>query len=144
MLSSFKTDAELERFPPRFLPYAQETIAVEGYAKPLPVFTVTKGELAGTRVAQIRRIGLVAQVVQPDNPSEVIKISIKDRQPVERVSLATRNYTDLFNKFNFMRFLWNSTFITVMATLIMLLVNSMAAFALSKYQSVVAPPSWRW
>jgi alpha-1,4-digalacturonate transport system permease protein len=33
-----------------------------------------------------------------------------------------------------MRFFFNSTFITVTATLIMLLVNAMAAFALSKYQ----------
>lgn len=133
-LSSFKSDAELERFPPRFLPYAQEMVELEGHDKPLPVFTVTAGELAGTRVAQIRRIGLVAQVVRLDDPGKVIKIGIKDRQPVERVALATENYSDLFARFNFMRFLWNSTFITVMATLIMLLVNSMAAFALSKYE----------
>ncbi len=33
-----------------------------------------------------------------------------------------------------MRYLWNSVFVTVMATLITLLTNSMAAFALSKYE----------
>ena len=45
-----------------------------------------------------------------------------------------RNYTDLFGKFSFGKYLWNSVFITVVATLLTLLINSMAAFALSKYQ----------
>ena len=134
VMSSFKTDADLQRFPPRFLPYAQETMMVEGYDKPLPVFTVTAGEHAGEQVAQIRRIGIVSQVVKPDAPDEILKIGTKERVPVERLHFTTSNYTELFEQFNFMRFLWNSTFITVMATLIMLLVNSMAAFALSKYE----------
>ncbi len=134
LFSSFKTDAELDRFPPRFLPVAQETLVVDGYAKPLPVFQVTSGELAGETVAQVRRIGLTAQVVRPSEPDNIIKISIRDRQPVEKLSLATENYTGLFSRFDFLLFFWNSTFITVAATAIMLLVNSMAAFALSKYQ----------
>ena len=134
LMSSFKTDADLQRFPPRFLPYAQETMQVDGYDKPLPVFEVIAGELAGERVAQVRRIGIVSQVVKPDTPTEVFKIATKERVAVERLHFSTQNYTDLFEKFNFMRFLWNSTFITVMATLLMLLVNTMAAFALSKYE----------
>src|SRR5437667_370879 len=40
----------------------------------------------------------------------------------------------LFGKFAFGTYLWNSVFITVVATLITLLINSMAAFALSKYR----------
>ena len=48
--------------------------------------------------------------------------------------LATENYTEIFGKFDFGRFLWNSVFITVVATLITLLFNAMAAFALSKYR----------
>ena len=31
--------------------------------------------------------------------------------------LATENYTEIFGKFDFGRFLWNSVFITVVATL---------------------------
>ena len=48
--------------------------------------------------------------------------------------LATENYTDLAGKFDFGQYLWNSVFITVVATIITLLFNSMAAFALSKYR----------
>ncbi len=134
VLSSFKTDADLQRFPPRFLPYAQETAMVDGYEDPLPLYEITGGEHAGKTLAQLRRVGLVAQMVDPAAPTERLRVDVADRVEIERVSLALENYTGLFERFNFLRFLWNSTFITVVATAIMLLVNSMAAFALSKYK----------
>ncbi|KEP71172.1 carbohydrate ABC transporter permease [Thioclava sp. BHET1] len=134
VLSSFKTERELQNYPPRLLPYVQKMETVPGYDKPLPIYKVTAGPLAGQEVAQIRRIGLISQVVKPSDPKTVLKVPFKDRKAVEHVALATSNYSKLFERFNFFRFFYNSTFITVMATLITLLVNSMAAFALSKYQ----------
>lgn len=62
-LSSFKTDAELDRFPPRLIPMQQELVVVEGYDKALPLFEITGGEHVGKTLAQIRRIGLNAQMV---------------------------------------------------------------------------------
>ncbi|MGR3464541.1 carbohydrate ABC transporter permease [Limimaricola sp.] len=134
LLSSFKTEAELARFPPRLLPHAQEMVTLPGHAEPLPVFTVTDGPLAGEEVAQVRRIGLASQVVRAEAPDEIIKIDISQREPVEEIRFAWENYTGLFGEFDFMRYLWNSTFITLTATALMLLVNAMAAFALSKYR----------
>lgn len=134
VMSSFKTENDLARFPPRFLPYAQETMMVDGYNDALPAFEIVSGEHAGKTLVQIRRVGLVAQMVDPADPDKKLKIQVADRKPIERLSLATENYTELFERFNFLRFFWNSTFITLTATAIMLLVNSMAAFALSKYQ----------
>ncbi|QBY02675.1 carbohydrate ABC transporter permease [Rhodophyticola sp. CCM32] len=134
IMSSFKTEADLQRYPPTFLPYQQETMMVDGYDDPLPLFLMTGGEYEGQVLAQVRRVGLQAQMVDPAAPQERLRVSIENREPVDRVSLAFENYTGLFERFNFLRFLWNSTFITVIATAIMLLVNSMAAFALSKYQ----------
>ena len=49
-------------------------------------------------------------------------------------SLATENYTEPLQRFAFPRFLANSVFVTVVATLITLLINSMAAYALSIYE----------
>lgn len=43
VLSSFKTPAELVRFPPRLLPYAQQTIPVPGFGDPIMV--EVEGEL---------------------------------------------------------------------------------------------------
>ncbi len=134
VISSFKTEADLQRFPPTLLPYAQETIQVDGYDNPLPLFLMTDGDYEGQTLAQLRRVGSQAQMIDPANPDERLRVNIANREPVEKLHLATENYTELFERFNFLRFFWNSTFITVTATAIMLLVNSMAAFALSKYE----------
>lgn len=134
VISSFKTEADLQRFPPTLLPYAQETIQVDGYDNPLPLFLMTDGDYEGKTLAQLRRVGSQAQMIDPANPDERLRVNIANREPVEKLHLATENYTELFERFNFLRFFWNSTFITVTATAIMLLVNSMAAFALSKYE----------
>lgn len=134
VMSSFKTETELQRFPPRLMPYEQQTMLVEGYDEPLPMFEIVDGEYEGRTLALIRRVGLMAQMVDPAEPKERLRVDVADWKPIERVALSTENYTELFERFDFMRYLWNSTFITVMATAIMLLVNSMAAFALSKYQ----------
>lgn len=132
--SSFKTENDLQRFPPRLLPMTQETVMVDGYDKPLLLYTITDGDHAGEVLAQVRRVGIEAQMVDPTDPGEIIKVNIRTREPIERFRLATENYTELFEKFNFARYLWNSVFITVTATIIMLICNAMAAFALSKYQ----------
>jgi alpha-1,4-digalacturonate transport system permease protein len=134
VMSSFKTEADLQRYPPTFLPWQQTTMLVEGYEAPLPLFRMTGGEHEGMVLAQIRRVGLQAQMVDPANPGERLTVRIEEREPVQSVRLATENYTGLFERFTFMRYFWNSTFITLMSTAIMLLVNSMAAFALSKYR----------
>jgi alpha-1,4-digalacturonate transport system permease protein len=131
-LSSFKTQAQLLEFPPGLLPYGQVTAEVEGYEQPLPLFRIT--DESGERVlAQVRRIGLQAQMVDPERPGEIVRVDIRAREPVRAFELAWSNYTELFERFNFGRYLWNSVFITVTATVIMLVINSMAAFALAKY-----------
>ena len=134
VLSSFKDQNELDRFPPRFLPYAQETIDVPGFDAPLPAFEVIAGDLQGQIVGQTRRAAGRSEVILPANPDERIRLTTDQLRPLEGVAFATENYTELFGRFNFLQFFWNSTFITVVSTLIMLTVNSMAAFALSKYE----------
>ena len=137
VMSSFKTEAALGQFPPTFLPYAQKTVAVPGHDKPLPLFRVADpagGPGATRELAQVSRIGIMATMVDPANPQQTVQVNIRERQPVQEMRFETSNYTDLFEKFTFGRYLWNSTFITVVATALTLLVNSMAAFALSKYR----------
>jgi alpha-1,4-digalacturonate transport system permease protein len=134
VMSSFKTDSALSQFPPTLLPYSQKTVVVAGHEQPLPLFKV-KDEQGRTReLAQVRRIGIVATMVDPAQPETEVRVNINERTPVEELKFAGGNYTELFGKFYFGRYLWNSVFITVVATLITLLINSMAAFALSKYR----------
>jgi len=116
------------------MPYSQKTVQVTGFEQPLPLYLV-KDEQGKTReMAQIRRIGIMASMVDPVNPGEPLQVNINTRIPVNELKFAWNNYTDLFGKFSFGTYLWNSVFITVVATLLTLLINSMAAFALSKYK----------
>lgn len=131
--SSFKTPAALAEFPPTLLPYVTEQVAVAGYDKKLPLYRVDLGGGHTQTLAEVRRIGLVAQMVDPAHPQAIIKVNIDKRTPVRQVALDWANYTEPFTHFDFLLYLRNSVFVTLMATLITLVVNSMAAFALSKY-----------
>lgn len=132
--SSFKTPAALAEFPPTMLPYVTQQVEVEGYEKPLLLYTTTLADGTETVLAEVRRIGLVSQMVDPEAPGDIIKVDIGDRAPIRVVSFAWSNYTEPFLHFDFLLYLRNSVFVTLTATLITLVVNSMAAFALSKYQ----------
>jgi alpha-1,4-digalacturonate transport system permease protein len=134
VMSSFKTEAAIAQFPPTFLPYSQKSVSVTGHEKPLPLFLVTLDDGSQRELAQINRIGIKANMVDPAAPEERISVNINQRQPVNELKWAWNNYTDLFDKFSFGTYLWNSVFITVVATALTLLFNSMAAFALSKYR----------
>lgn len=135
VMSSFKSQAQLVRFPPTFLPYEQETIRVDGYDEPLLLFDVML-EDGLQRLAQIGRVSIQYQMIDPANPSEVITVNRREVSivPVERVNFSLQNYSQGVMSFDFWTYLRNSLVVTIGATLLTLLVNSMAAFSLSKYQ----------
>ncbi|SCW85924.1 alpha-1,4-digalacturonate transport system permease protein [Rhizobium mongolense subsp. loessense] len=137
VLSSFKTQANLQEFPPSILPYSSETAVVEGFDQPLPLFDVTLKDGTKARLAQIRRVGRNAQMINPHNPGAGrVTVAVTDAVPVRKVRLATENYTNLVASSGqaMGRYVYNSFFITTVATIITLVMNSMAAFALSKYR----------
>ena len=135
VMSSFKSAADIQRFPPRFLPHYQEMVAVAGYYEPLPLYDARLEDGSAAQLVQIRRVGLEAQMLDPAQPEAgVIKVKLQDREPVESVRFSLDNFQRGIESFNFWRYLSNSVIVTVSATLLTLLVNSMAAFALSKYR----------
>ena len=105
VLSSFKTPAEVIRFPPRLLPYRQETVEIEGYDEPLPLYEVVLEDGSTAVLAQVRRVGLEAQMIDPANPDEIIKVNIENRTPVESVHFGLENYIEGVQSFNFARYL---------------------------------------
>ncbi|MFZ6029078.1 MAG: carbohydrate ABC transporter permease [Chloroflexota bacterium] len=133
-ISSFKTPAELERFPPSFLPYANQTVAVEGYDHPLLMYAVTMDDGSVVTLAQVRRVGIEAQFIDPAHPDELIKVHVDRTEPIRSLALQWENYTLPLERFEFFTFFKNSIVVTILATLITLCINSMAAFALSKYE----------
>ena len=91
LLSSFKTQAALVEFPPTLLPLGQIEVPVEGYDKPLPLFNVTMEDGSVRELAQVRRIGIIAQMVDPASPGEVYSIPIENRETVREFRLAWEN-----------------------------------------------------
>ena len=134
VLSSFKTQSALVEFPPSLLPTTQVSANVEGYDQPLLLFDVTMPDGSVARLAQVRRVGIEAQMVDPLAPGDIIRVPIGDRSEVRQFKLAWENYLEPLQRFNFLTYLRNSVVVTVVATLITLVINSMAAFALSKYR----------
>ena len=132
-VSSLKSPAGLTEYPPTLLPWEQSRASVPGYPAPLPLYQVTAGPAAGQTLAEVRRIGLQAQMV-PVEGGPVQRVPAADRTKVMRLHAATENYTGLLDRFSFGRYLWNSVFITVVATMLTLLANSMAAFGLSRFR----------
>ncbi len=134
VMSSFKTEAALSKFPPTFLPFSQRSVVVEGYDDPLPLFQVTLEDGTQVEMAQVRRVGIEAQMVDLQHPSEIIKVNINQRTEINELTFAWNNYTQPLRMFDFVTYLRNSVLVTVLATILTLIINSMAAFALSKYQ----------
>jgi alpha-1,4-digalacturonate transport system permease protein len=134
VLSSFKTPAALLEFPPSLLPMAQKTLSVQGHAQPLELYRVRMDDGSVKELAQVRRVGIQAQMVDPAAPETVIRVPIDRREPIREMAFAWNNYTEPLATFNFARFFSNSLVVTIAATLITLLINSMAAYALSIYE----------
>jgi alpha-1,4-digalacturonate transport system permease protein len=132
--SSFKTQAALQEFPPSVLPVGQKQANVEGFDKALPLYTIKRDDGTTVERALVRRVGLQGQFVDPAAPSASIeRVLMASAVPTREMRLALENYTVPLKTLSFGRYFTNSLFVTVMATLITLVINSMCAFALSKY-----------
>lgn len=132
--SSFKTRADLTRFPPSLLPMRHDTAVVEGYDEPLSLYNVTMEDGTVLELAQVRRVGIMAQMVDPNAPDEIIEVNINQREAIESVHFSFNNYITGVQRFPFWTYFRNTVIVTFAATMLTLLINSMAAFALSKYE----------
>lgn len=139
LFSSVKSQRALVENDPRLLPYEQVTVpGAEG--RPLSVFAWMRDDGTAVDVAFLAPRGRNAEVALLSAPGE--KLTVPRDRLVRREHVAPQftNYTDPIlgrggaDAFPFLRYFWNSTFVTTAATLLTLLVNAMAAFALSKYR----------
>lgn len=137
VISSFKSEGNLSEFPPTLWPRGAETVQMPGFDKPLRLFNVTRDDGSVVTMAQVRRVGARAQMIDPAHPEAGRVVVPVDRtEPIRRFRIAIENYTRLLDSASgkIWSSIYNTLFITIMATLITLVMNSMAAFALSKYK----------
>jgi len=103
VMSSFKTPAELVKFPPRLFPYAQETINVPGFGEEEEVEVEVDGFTSSLTLMQVEVDGEIEELVQidqteeglvmadPNNPEEVVTI-VSEEQSLEPVREPLRLY----------------------------------------------------
>ncbi|MEO1314555.1 MAG: carbohydrate ABC transporter permease, partial [Pseudomonadota bacterium] len=138
-VSSLKPERAIDSFDTRILPIAQVEADVEGEGrKTVWHYTAPDGSIVEVfKAGPTRRMTDVAPL---DAPEDVFQAPRDTLAPSEEIRVATENYLDPILKrngqenFTFGIYLFNSVFVTVMATAITLLINAMAAFALSKYK----------
>lgn len=137
--SSIKPERAIDSFDTRLLPIAQRETEIEGVGtKTVWNYRADDGSI--TEVFKAGPTRKITDVAPIDDPEAVFQTERTRLTPSEEIKIAVDNYLDPLLKrkgqenFRFLTYLFNSVFVTVMATLITLLINAMAAFALSKYR----------
>ena len=137
LLSSFKSKESLEKFDTRVFPYEHVTTIVENVGEKFLYEIPSEKNQIVFKAGPTKKITKVATI---ENPTEIFEIEKKKLTPKENVRVSIENYLDPILRINgqerflFFTYFFNSIFITVVATAITLIINSMAAFALSKYE----------
>jgi alpha-1,4-digalacturonate transport system permease protein len=135
ILSSFKPLDTLYETEQTFLPYDTRRITVQGYDEPLPLYRVTLEDGSARELVAIERVRSNFLMVDPATPDmEPIQVRLREAEPMREVRFAFENYTGAIQNFPFLTYLTNSVVVTLGATAITLLFNSMAAYGLSKYR----------
>jgi len=139
LVSSVKPERAIDNFDTRILPLAPIEAQIDGVGtKELFLYTDDAGN--ETTVFKAGPTRVQTDVATPDQPTAVFQVPKEQLQVAEEIRVATENYLDPILKrngqdnFTFFTYLFNSVFVTVVATMITLLINAMAAFALSKYK----------
>ena len=135
-VSSLKPERAIDSFDTRVLPMSQVEKDVPGDGlKQVWIYEAEDGSTSEVfKAGPTRRETDVARL---DAPEEVFGVPRERLTPSEEIRVATENYLDPLLKrngqdnFTFGTYLFNSVFVTVTATVITLLINAMAAFALS-------------
>ena len=139
-MSSIKSPRALVENDPRLLPYEQLTTSSADGSRSHGVLIWTKPDGSRVDVGFIGPRGVNARVFEIGKPAEIIEVPRSQIVRKEVVQPRWENYSEptigstQSRNFNFPRYFWNSAFVTVVATLLTLVVNAMAAFALSKYR----------
>jgi alpha-1,4-digalacturonate transport system permease protein len=136
--SSIKPERAVDSFDTRLLPMAQVEREAGRELKPEWIYTDEAGNTQTVFKAGPTRTE--TDVATFEDQDTIFKVPRTALEPSEEIRVATENYLDPILKrngqdnFTFATYLFNSVFVTVMATVITLIINAMAAFALSKYR----------
>jgi alpha-1,4-digalacturonate transport system permease protein len=108
--SSLKARDDIFRYPPRLLPYAQDTTTIEGVGEDLPLFLID-GEV---RALVDRADGGQGVFALPDDPSDTVLAVRRTATPVDTVTGRPENFSEVLGQQNLGRSLTNTVLVTVL------------------------------
>ncbi len=140
-MTSVKSNQDVFHTPPRWLPYDNVRVEVEG--EQLPLYNVTTPD--GVRqLAAVRIVEGVGTFVDPADPSQMIEVEIQEgatvlAEPVMHVSFRWQNYSDAMTRgsrpgvgASFWVYFKNSIIIAFFTIIGTLLANTPVAYAFAR------------
>ncbi len=141
LVTSVKSDQDVFHTPPRWLPYDNVTVTVNG--QQLPLYNV-KTETGVKQLALIKIVEGVGTFVDPQNPTQELQYEIqqgtaKIAEPIMHISFRWRNFTDAMTRgsrpgvgASFWVYFKNSLIIAFFTIIGTLLSNAPVAYAFAR------------
>lgn len=141
VLTAFKSEEDVFHTPPRWLPY--DNVRVEVNGEQLPIYTV-KTETGLRELAMIKIIEGIGTFVDPGNPDQILEYKLQQgaeriAEPIMEVSFSWRNFPDAMNRgsrpsvgASFWKYLRNSLIIAFFSIIGTLVSNTPVAYAFSR------------
>ncbi len=101
VLTAFKSDQDVFRTPPRWLPY--DNVRVEVNGEKLPLYNVKVEDGSIRQLAALSILEGVGTFVDPANPSEILTYKLQQgseriAEPITEVSFRWQNFPDAMNR----------------------------------------------
>jgi multiple sugar transport system permease protein len=141
VLTAFKSDQDVFHTPPRWLPY--DNVLVEVNGEKLPLYTV-KTEAGAKELAMIQIIEGIGTFVDPANPDQILEYKLQQgaeriAEPIMHISFRWQNFPDAMSRgsrptvgASFWRYMRNSLIIAFFAIIGTLISNTPVAYAFAR------------
>lgn len=141
LMTAFKSDQDVFHTPPRWLPY--DNVRVEVNGEELPLYNV-KTEEGVKKLAMIQISEGIGQFVDPENPGQILEYDIQQGQekiaePIMHVSFRWKNFPDAMKRgsrpgvgASFWVYFKNSLIIAILSILGTLVSNAPVAYAFAR------------
>lgn len=129
ILTSFKVPEDITNYPPTLLPRQQVRVDVAGYEEPLRLYDVTMPDGTQRELARVSREDRRLQMVDPDDPAEIITVTPSDAVVIDQIRFTFENYRTAWTAQPFARYFFNSVIQTGVIVAFQLLFSTLAAYA---------------
>ena len=131
--TSLKSRNQLRASPPPLIPWASNTVEIDGKKEPLYRVNLD-GEVQEMALIQNKPAGK-GIFVDPGNPEEQHELVIAEQRPLRHIELHWENYVESLTSVPFDRYLINTLIVVFLSMLGMLVSCSFVAYGFSRFRA---------